>query len=81
MTVLELDTHSKLVQYIKLAATLTGISTEEVRAPRVKLEGKEREDVLAIVNEAIENRPELPDYMNLPLAQDVELAQNLKYIQ
>ena len=77
MPVLELDTHSKLVQYIKLAATLTGISTEEVRAPRVKLEGKERADVLAIVNEAIENRPELPDYMNLPLSQDVELAQTL----
>jgi len=77
MPVLELDTHSKLVQYIKLAATLTGISTEEVRAPRVKLEGKERKDVLAIINEAIENRPELPDYMNLPLSQDVELAQTL----
>ena len=77
MPVLELDTHSKLVQYIKLAATLTGISTEEVRAPRVKLEGKEREAVLAIINEAIENKPELPDYMNLPLSQDVELAQTL----
>lgn len=77
MPVLELDTHPKLVQNIKLAASLTGISTEEVRAPRAKLEGKERQDVLAIINEAIENRPELPDYMNLPLSQDVELAQTL----
>ena len=57
LPVLELDIHPKLVQYIKLAATITGISTEEVRAPRLKLEGKERETVIAIVNEALETRP------------------------
>lgn len=74
MPVLELDIHPKLVQYIKLAATLTGISTEGVRAPRLKLEGEERKYILAIVNEAIENRPELPDYMNLQSLEKVELA-------
>jgi 4-hydroxy-tetrahydrodipicolinate synthase len=72
MPVLELDIHSKLVQYIKLAATQTGIGTEYVRAPRLVLEGKEREEVLATINEAIETRPELPDYLNLQPTQNVQ---------
>jgi 1-pyrroline-4-hydroxy-2-carboxylate deaminase len=72
--VLELDIHPKLVQYIKLAATLTGISTENVRAPRLQLEGKEKERVLAIVRHALQNRPELPDYLNLQPAEHVQWA-------
>jgi 1-pyrroline-4-hydroxy-2-carboxylate deaminase len=72
--VLELDIHPKLVQYIKLAGTLTGISTENVRAPRLAVEGKEKEQVLAIVNEALSNRPELPDYFNLQPAEYVQWA-------
>lgn len=74
MPLLELDIHSKLVQYIKLAATQTGIGTEHVRAPRLALEGKERAAVLAIINEALEVRPELPDYLNLQPAEDVQWA-------
>lgn len=74
LPVLELDIHPKLVQYIKLAATRTGIGTEYVRAPRLPLEGKEREAVLAIINEAIETRPELPDYLNLQPAENVQWA-------
>jgi len=66
LPLLELDIHPKLVQYIKLAATQTGICTENVRAPRLKLEGQERDDVLATINEAIANRPALPDYLKLP---------------
>jgi 4-hydroxy-tetrahydrodipicolinate synthase len=65
LPVLELDIHAKLVQYIKLAASLTGIGTENVRAPRLRLEGKERDHVLSIVNAALSNRPQLPDYLNL----------------
>jgi 1-pyrroline-4-hydroxy-2-carboxylate deaminase len=65
LPVLELDIHPKLVQYIKLAATMTGISTEEVRAPRLPLNGKEHKAVMDIVQEALNNRPALPDYMNL----------------
>ena len=72
MPVLELDIHSKLVQYIKLAATQTGIGTEYVRAPRLVLQGKEREEVLATINEAIDTRPELPDYLNLQHRQNVQ---------
>lgn len=74
LPVLELDIHPKLVQYIKLAATLTGIGTEHVRAPRLTLEGREREEILAIINEAIETRPELPDYLNLQPAENVQWA-------
>jgi 4-hydroxy-tetrahydrodipicolinate synthase len=57
MPLLELDIHSKLVQYIKLAATQTGISNEFVRAPRLTLVGDERERILKVINEAIKNRP------------------------
>lgn len=74
LPVLELDIHPKLVQYIKLAASVTGIGTEYVRAPRLTIEGKEREEVLAIINEAIETRPELPDYLNLQPSENVQWA-------
>jgi 4-hydroxy-tetrahydrodipicolinate synthase len=74
LPVLELDIHPKLVQYIKLAATVTGISTEEVRAPRLVIEGEERKTVLAIINKAIKNRPALPDYMNLQPLENVQWA-------
>jgi dihydrodipicolinate synthase/N-acetylneuraminate lyase len=59
---LELDIHSKLVQYIKLAATRMGIGSEYVRAPRLGLIGEERERILHIITTAINSRPALPDY-------------------
>ena len=49
MPLLELDIHPKLVQYIKLAAKQAGIGSEYVRAPRLVLEGEERERVLKIL--------------------------------
>lgn len=69
LPVLELDIHSKLVQYIKLAAVQTGLCTEFVRAPRLVIEGEERKRVLATISKAIETRPVLPDYMNLSALQ------------
>ena len=57
MPLLELDIHPKLVQYIKLAATQTGIGSEYVRAPRLTLVGEERERILKIINDAIAARP------------------------
>jgi 4-hydroxy-tetrahydrodipicolinate synthase len=54
---LHLDTHPKLVQYIKLANAECGLGSETVRAPRLPLEGREREDVLKIIRDAIRNRP------------------------
>ncbi|WP_207436089.1 dihydrodipicolinate synthase family protein [Sabulibacter ruber] len=59
---LELDVHPKLVQNIKLAEVCTNLGTEAVRQPRLPLEGAERAQVLAIINEALENRPALPDF-------------------
>jgi 1-pyrroline-4-hydroxy-2-carboxylate deaminase len=60
LPVLELDIHPKLVQYIKLAEVATGIGTENVRAPRLKIQGAEREKVLKIINNALAVRPVLP---------------------
>ena len=65
LPLLELDIMPKLVQYIKLAATQTGLSTEFVRAPRLRLEGAERESILKIITHGIETRPELPNYLQL----------------
>ncbi len=60
MPLLELDIHTKLVQYIKLAEAQTGIGSEYVRAPRLTLVGEERERILKIINEGIAARPKLP---------------------
>lgn len=65
LPVLELDIHSKLVQYIKLAEVQTGIGSEYVRAPRLTLEGKEREKILKIIGESVASRPALPDYLSI----------------
>ena len=59
MPLLELDIHPKLVQYIKLAETQAGIGSENVRAPRLVIEGEERERVLKIINDGIATRPNL----------------------
>jgi 4-hydroxy-tetrahydrodipicolinate synthase len=54
---LHLDTHVKLVQYIKLAMAECGLGSETVRAPRLPLEGRERETVLAVIRRGIATRP------------------------
>ena len=54
---LHLDTHTKLVQYIKLAMAETGLGSETVRAPRLPLADTEREEVLAIIRKAMQTRP------------------------
>jgi len=59
MPLLELDIHPKLVQYIKLAETQVGLGSEHVRAPRLTIAGKEREEVLKIINDGIATRPAL----------------------
>lgn len=59
LPLLELDIHPKLVQYIKLAETLTGLGSEEVRPPRLKLTGEERERVLHIIRQALDQKPGL----------------------
>ncbi len=54
---LHLDTHPKLVQYIKLAMAERGFGAETVRAPRLPLVGEEREGVLGIIRRAMATRP------------------------
>jgi 4-hydroxy-tetrahydrodipicolinate synthase len=65
LPLLELDVHPKLVQYIKLAEAEVGLGSEYVRAPRLTLEGKEREQVLKVIRDGIATRPALPDYSKL----------------
>lgn len=54
---LHLDTHPKLVQYIKLAQQECGLGSEMVRAPRLPLVGEERERILGIIRRSIATRP------------------------
>jgi 4-hydroxy-tetrahydrodipicolinate synthase len=54
---LHLDTHPKLVQYIKLTMAETGLGSEMVRAPRLQLVGQERDEILTIIRRAIKTRP------------------------
>ncbi|EJL59938.1 dihydrodipicolinate synthase family protein [Flavobacterium sp. CF136] len=65
MPLLELDISPQLVQNIKLAEVATGLGTENVRAPRLPLQGTERERVLSIIDHAMKNRPVLPAYKNI----------------
>lgn len=57
---LHLDTHPKFVQYIKLAVHRCGLGSEWVRPPRLPLTGKERRDILSIIERGIATRPKLP---------------------
>ena len=67
LPLLELDINSLLVQNIKLAEAATNLGTEYVRAPRLPLQGAERERVLAIIAEGLRTRPTLPDYKSIVL--------------
>jgi 1-pyrroline-4-hydroxy-2-carboxylate deaminase len=65
MPLLELDIHPKLVQYIKLAEAEVGMGSENVRPPRLPLEGEERKEILSIIKKAVTDRPKLPDYLSI----------------
>jgi 4-hydroxy-tetrahydrodipicolinate synthase len=54
---LHLDTHVKLVQYIKLASQECGYGSELTRAPRLPLVGREREETLSLIRRSIDSRP------------------------
>lgn len=57
---LHLDTHTKFVQYIKLAVQECGLGKEWVRPPRLQLQGQERERILKVIHDGIANRPKIP---------------------
>lgn len=65
MPLLELDISPQLVQNIKLAEVATGLGTENVRAPRLPLQGADRERVLNIIERAMKNRPTLLEYKKI----------------
>jgi 4-hydroxy-tetrahydrodipicolinate synthase len=54
---LHLDTHVKLVQYIKLAMQECGLGSEAVRPPRLPLVGEERERIVKLIRDAIRTSP------------------------
>jgi len=56
---LHLDTKIKLVQYIKLCMAEVGLGSETTRAPRLPIVGEEREQILAIIRQALASRPSL----------------------
>src|SRR6185295_14077432 len=56
---MHLDTHTKFVQYIKLAVQECGLGKEWVRPPRLTLAGDERKRILKIIQDGIANRPKL----------------------
>lgn len=59
MPLLHLDVDVKLVQFIKLANQMTGEGVEWVRRPRMELIGDERQKVAAIVQQALDTRPNI----------------------
>ena len=60
---LDLDVNVKLVQNIKLAEVAVGLGTETTRPPRLPLVGQERELVQGVIRKALDNRPDVSDYV------------------
>lgn len=57
LPLLRLDTVPKFVQLIKLVQEKTGMGSARVRPPRLELTGKELEETLAIIDDALASRP------------------------
>lgn len=57
LPLLRLDTVPKFVQLIKLVQEKVGWGNARVRPPRLELDGAELQETLAIINEALANRP------------------------
>lgn len=57
MPLLHLDAHHDLVQSIKLAEAVMGRGSERVRPPRYPLTGARRAEVIALIEQARDNRP------------------------
>jgi 1-pyrroline-4-hydroxy-2-carboxylate deaminase len=56
LPLLRLDTVPKFVQLIKLVQQEVGLGSERVRPPRLPLEGKERDEALALIRERLAAR-------------------------
>jgi 4-hydroxy-tetrahydrodipicolinate synthase len=58
LPLLRLDTVPKFVQLIKLVQEKVDMGNARVRPPRLKIIGKELDETLQIINEALKSRPE-----------------------
>src|SRR5437870_479940 len=56
---LHLDTHTKFVQYIKLAVQECGLGAEWTRPPRLALVGEERRRILKVIHDGMAGRPKV----------------------
>jgi 4-hydroxy-tetrahydrodipicolinate synthase len=72
---LHLDTHTKFVQYIKLAVQECGLGAEWVRAPRLPLAGEERKQVLKVIHDGIEQKPKLQKNRPVTLRSRSQMSQ------
>ena len=59
LPLLRMDTVPKFVQLIKLVQQEVGMGNERVRPPRLEIVGREREETLAILQQALATRPSL----------------------
>lgn len=59
LPLLRMDTVPKFVQLIKLAQAQVDMGSERVRAPRLVLEGEEREAALRVIRHALKTRPQV----------------------
>jgi 4-hydroxy-tetrahydrodipicolinate synthase len=57
LPLLRLDVVPKFVQLIKLVQQEVGLGSERVRGPRLPLEGRERDEALALIRERLAARP------------------------
>jgi 1-pyrroline-4-hydroxy-2-carboxylate deaminase len=59
LPLLRLDVVPKFVQLIKLVQQETGTGSERVRPPRLPIEGRERDETLALIRERLAARPKV----------------------
>lgn len=78
MPLLRLDTIPTLVQCIKYAEQLAGRGVERVRAPRLPLQGEQREYVKRLYDEALASRPEIEHSFRNNQPQEQSRQLNLK---
>ena len=62
MPLLHLDFSPRFVQNIKLAEHVVRGTSPSVRAPRLELDGTEREQVIGVVKAALDKRPDVAKY-------------------
>ena len=55
-----MDVVPKFVQLIKLVQSHVALGSERVRAPRLVLEGAEREEAIVVITQALASKPEFP---------------------